>query len=116
MKTLKNKFSWFDQPVEIEQATLLEDNIPLQNALRAELRQRGSIFYITVGGLFGSQTLECSDAIAALVTITTILRAAQSRQENPDGKETFVPPFGAKLMENASGDLQKRRRIESNEV
>ena len=80
--------SWSDQPAALEGAEIV-----FRSFLRfpgggqsAEVRRAGERWFLSVGNLFGSQTLECSGPEAALRALTRALSAR--------GDEAVAAPLG----------------------
>lgn len=94
--------SWDDQPDEVRAARVLasfymaDKGIVEIRAEEAAQGRRDRTFFLSFGGIFGSQTLRCEGAEAVFKVIDMISKALdQDRGKVP-------APAGATLMENAS--------------
>lgn len=88
--------SWTDQPAELEEMPV---RCTFQvragsNTLQAEVRGAGAKgpFYITVGTLFGSETVKCRD-IDTLFTTIDVVNRTRPPYTLPDGATLISSPF-----------------------
>lgn len=87
---MTNERTWTDQPACLD-GTHIVATISLPNAT-AEVRKAsaplgapGWTWYVTIGNLFGSQTLKCCDAETALMCIAAAGRNRKRPVELPAG-------------------------------
>lgn len=80
--------NWLDQPREIEQAEVLLHTFIDIGPIKGhgiEIRKGPGAWYLTMGNLFGSQTVKCRDAEAVIRCLAAAMKA---------GKEAPVPVPG----------------------
>lgn len=98
--------SWKDQPMELEQTEIVA-RFRVERFPTIEVRRRPASvvdaerWYVTIGSLFGSQTLRCLSAAVAFRVIDQALRAINSNNEN------IPPPEGAKLVNDDGEAVDK---------
>lgn len=89
--------TWTDQPEEVEDAIVMgeftmDTHHKNSATIRAEIRTKPSVdqhpwYYLSVGTLFGSETVKCRDAALLLEVLCNLGRKGA---ELPDGVETVV--------------------------
>jgi hypothetical protein len=90
--------SWRDQPKILEGAKV-KTTFRLSHQ-QVEIREASDgTYYVTVGNLFGSQTLYVPDAAKVLDAIEHVKLALEAREKNEDAPATS-PPEGTRLMES----------------
>ena len=79
--------SWDDQPDEIEGAEVVLRNVRVQDR-HVEIRSNGTLYWLTVGSLFGSQTVRCDSLETAIRALNGVGRVRKGKTARlPDGAE-----------------------------
>jgi len=91
---------WKDQPAEVAAADQLFSAFVYGSIIAAALAPNGT-YYVTVGTLFGSQTVRCEDARTALVVLGRTVEMAKQLDDNPNYQPQALDVPGATVMENA---------------
>lgn len=78
--------TWTDQPDIVADATV---HLTFSHAHRAEVYELratadGRVWYVTVGNLFGSQTVACPSAPRAMAVATSVMQATPRSFKLPD--------------------------------
>lgn len=86
--------TWTDQPDEVLQADIVAHSIAVGKTHHAEIRKRSDDgrYYLTIGTLFGSQTIVADNADVAWVVLNEMTRDLKYRGENRK------IPAGARLL------------------
>lgn len=89
---MSHPLSWEDQPADLLQCPILVRGLSLEGKI-IEVRKfpTNEMRYVTVGNLFGSQTVECATADVALLVLGAIVSVL--RQDTP-----LSVPEGARLL------------------
>lgn len=85
--------TWTDQPTEVQMCSVVA--VGRFDCGAWEVRRDGQNWYLTVGGLFGSQSIRCRDADVLLTLMGRVSRRAAF--DDTDTKPLVVPP-GAQLL------------------
>lgn len=79
--------SWNDQPDMVQEAQVLCDVFLEKRCATLQVRKLNSSYYVTVGTLFGSQTIECpnADSVFSLIEIASRVKANDQPKDLPSG-------------------------------
>ena len=89
--------TWTDQPAVVEQAEPVA-SIRVGGARRVEIRaETAGSYLLTIGTLFGSQTLRCPDARAAFRMLGRAAELSEKRDVKPE-----KPPAGCVLLDETA--------------
>ena len=83
--------TWNDQPAEVEHYPILLSICHDGKVIETRCLESDGIAYLTVGGLFGSETLRC-------ISLPTALRAAHIAIHADPKKRPVVMPAGCALV------------------
>lgn len=83
--------TWSDQPAEVEHYPVLLSVCQSGKVIEIRCMESHGIAYLTVGGLFGSETLRC-------ISLPTALRAAHIAIHTNPKKRPVVMPSGCALV------------------
>lgn len=102
----KETAGWTDAPEEVAQAEYLM-HVNLPQAVAAQVRKSATHWYLTIGTLFGSQSLRCETPELVLRSIERIKVQLYAQEEalNDGRNEKFQPldPLpGCEVLDNKS--------------